>query len=51
MWNFKSKKVSPRTDMHPDVELHEVHNLYFDVLHIHHNHVSISHITYRKGEK
>jgi hypothetical protein len=51
MWNIKTKKVSPRTDTHPDIEMHVVHSLHFDVIHIHCNHVSISHITYRKWRK
>ena len=34
MCNFKSKKVSPRTDMDSDTELQELHGLHLEVLHI-----------------
>jgi hypothetical protein len=50
MGNFTTKKVSPRTDKDPDIEMHEVQHLHFDVLHIHENHVQTSHITYKKIE-
>jgi hypothetical protein len=34
--------------MHSDIEMYAVHARRFDVLHIHENHASISHITYRQ---